>query len=466
MLALQSASLAQGGPAGNDTNDIRRELDELRSRVETQDQELRTLRQSLDQTNVNKRTAAETDKIVRAVLEDAERRSRVSGSGVTAGYDDRFFLRSVDDKFRLNIGGYLQLRYLENFRDSGDESIATRDEDELGFQIRYATLQFSGHVGSPTFTYCVQLTSNRDSASVEVEIASVGYAFTDSMKLNGGRFKGNFLLEEYDVSSTRQLAVERSLVNAIFTLNYVEGVELQLAPVDWMRACISMNDGLRSGDPGGAGNDFQNDNTDVAFTGRAEFKVMGDWTQKADFASFSGSKTALFLGAAVHYELAETGDGQTASPGVDDFYSYTVDAHFQSNGLDAFAALVGRHVTVTDTATTGDLNDFGAVVQAGYMLVPDKFAPFARYEWIGPDDDRGLNDMSLATIGANYYLRKHAAKLTVDVVWALDELNGFAFTSTPSTAPGSASRSALGLLPDSLGSRGQSVVRLQFQLMF
>jgi hypothetical protein len=78
--------------------------------------------------------------------------------------------------------------------------------------LAFATLQFSGHVGSPTFTYCLQLTSNRDSASVEVKIASVGYAFTDSMKLSGGRFKGNFLLEEYDVSSTRQLAVERSLV--------------------------------------------------------------------------------------------------------------------------------------------------------------------------------------------------------------------------------------------------------------
>ena len=60
--------------------------------------------------------------------------ARLLGNGVTAGYDDRFFLRSGDNKFRLNIGGYLQLRYLENFRVSGDESIATHDEDELGFR--------------------------------------------------------------------------------------------------------------------------------------------------------------------------------------------------------------------------------------------------------------------------------------------------------------------------------------------
>ena len=43
------------------------------------------------------------------------------------------------------------------------------------------------------------------------------------------------------------------------------------------------------------------------------------------------------------------------------------------------------------------------------MLGLDTLEPFARYEWIGPDGDRGFNDMNLITAGMNYYLRKHAA---------------------------------------------------------
>jgi hypothetical protein len=195
-------------------------------------------------------------------------------------------------------------------------------------------------------------------------------------------------------------------------------------------------------------------------------KLMGDWKQKADFAAWSAEPTALFLGGGLHYELAETGDSQATSPGVDDFLSYTADAHFKSEGFGAFAGFVGRHINVADGAATGDLDDFGAVAQAGYMIIPDKLQPFVRYEWVGPDDDRDLNDMNLVTFGANYYFRKHATKFTLDVVWALDELNAFAFTNTPAGTPSATSGAGSGLLPDAPGEDNQVVLRAQVQLMF
>jgi Phosphate-selective porin O and P len=465
VLGLASLSAGQTAPAGGE-QDVRAELDALRAQVEAQDQELRQLRQVVDAQRASERRPAEVDKAVREAAPDAEARSRPLGGGLTAGYDKKFFLRSADNNFLLNIGGFTQLRYVANSREDAEDSIGTTDDEEFGFQIRRAKLQLGGHVISPKLPYFLQIAANRDTGAVELEVATAGYKFTDKLELRAGRYKAGFLLEEEDVSATRQLAVERSLVNSIFTVHYVEGAELLLDPNDWLHLHASFNDGLRSGDAGGTGNDFQNDAAEYALTARAELKLAGDWTQKADFVAWSGEGTALLVGGGLHYEVAETGDSQAAAPGVDDFFMYTLDGQFKSNGFSAFAAFMGRYVNVTDGAATGNLNDFGAVAQVGYMVIPDKLAPFIRYEWISPDDARGFNDMNLITAGVNYYFKKHSAKLTLDVVWALDELNDFAFTSTPYGTPSATSRSGLGLLPDSPGSDDQVVFRAQFQLMF
>jgi hypothetical protein len=199
--------------------------------------------------------------------------------------------------------------------------------------------------------------------------------------------------------------------------------------------------------------------TDFAVTARADLMLAGDWKQYADFSAWSGEEFAAFVGAAMHYEIAETGDAQTASPGVDSFITYTVDGSLETSGFNAYGALIGRQVDLVAGAPTSNFNDFGALVQAGYMLVPDKLEPYIRYEWISPDDDRGFDEMNLITIGGNYYFNKHSAKFTADLIWALDELNGFAFSSPTS-------RTGLGLLPDSPGQSDQIVLRMQFQLLF
>src|SRR5690606_14875271 len=99
---------------------------------------------------------------------------------------------------------------------------------------------------------------------------------------------------------------------------------------------------------------------------------------------------------------------------------WTVDGLFKTGGLSIFGAVVGQMDTQKQAASafesSTEFDDIAAVAQIAYMVIPDKLEPFVRYEWIGFDDARGVNDGHLMTVGANYYLNKHNAKFTADVI--------------------------------------------------
>src|SRR6185369_6506263 len=131
-----------------------------------------------------------------------------------------------------------------------------------------------------------------------------------------------------------------SLVAVMFAANdgFVEGVGATWNPIDSLRLMGSINDGMNGGTQGGAGattpfanggNDFNNDGTNIGLTGRAEFKVMGDWSEGSEFSMWSPDKTALILGAGMHWEQGETGDSQaSATSGTfgpyDNYLTWTV----------------------------------------------------------------------------------------------------------------------------------------------
>ena len=108
---------------------------------------------------------------------------------------------------------------------------------------------------------------------------------------------------------------------------------------------------------------------------------------------------------------------------------------------------------------------YGVLFQTGYMLT-ERLQPFARYEYIDLDNlgsETGgstVDDISILTVGANYYLNHHAAKLTLDVLYAFDPI-----PSIPGVIDASGG-GPTGLLPDSGNEEDQIVVRAQMQLMF
>jgi len=405
------------------------------------------------------RRADEVKALVREVLADADTRASLQGGGLSAGWKDGFFLASEDGAFLMRIKGYVQIRYIANFQD--DNGAAAAGEDTNGFEIRRTKLTFDGHIGSPKIEYAVTLSADRTTGDVELEQAKAGYKLTDDLKVVGGRLKAPFLKEEM-VSATKQTAVERSFVNERFTSGYVEGIGLEYSQPMW-RAAAMFHDGQESGEVANPAKNWVADSTDLAASARLDVKLMGDWKQADDFAAWSGGEQALIVGAGVTYESTTT---NTLGPN-DDFIAWTVDALFKMEGFSLFVAGIGRHNNYDDNfyGPVDETTQWGAVAQAGYFIVPDKFEPFVRWEYldangamvnpgnVGPGAFQAGPPNHIFTFGANYYLKKHDAKFTVDVVWAPEGL--------PATETG------LGLVADTVnGGDNEIAVRAQFQLQF
>ncbi len=479
MLALAGAGLVAGAASFAQAADT-----DLRGELEALKAEVATLRSQQNENWLNTRRSAEVKALVKEVLADADTRASLLEGGLTAGHNGKnFFLASEDGSFLLKVKGQIQFRYVANFQNDDDDVLtlpntADTDEANTGFVVRRAKLSFSGHVASPKLGYEIQLSIDRGDNQALADKIKISYQINDCWSIWFGEDKAPFLREEL-VSSSKQLAVERSYVNEIFTLDRVQGVALDYNS-DMLRASFMISDGMRSGDGSGSSNpftqsdeflaqvpgrniskDFDEDASDIALTARVDLKLAGNWEQWDDFTAWEGEDTAVFVGAAIHWEEGESGE---TSFDNNSFLMWTVDAAIEIQRFNAFVALNGMHTDVERqaAATAQDYDIYGLVAQAGYQIPfnGEIVEPFIRYEWI--DFDNAIssalpapntdNRVHMITVGGNYYFNKHSAKFTLDVVHAFDSLY------IPSTG--------LGLLADGFQQEGQTVVRAQFQLLF
>ena len=275
----------------------------------------------------------------------------------------------------------------------------------------------SGNVINKDWTFRVLTNFDRDGGAAFLEDAWVQYNFGNGWKLRWGQFKLPLLREEL-VSSARQLAVERSAVNSFFSQGRWQGIELNYEQEDW-RLSVAFSDGLQT-----ANTDFNSPaESDYAFTGRFEYMMAGTWSRFADFTSRQGDDFASLIGLAAHYQRSRN----TGNPAdVDtDLFQYTVDLSLEGDGWNAFGAFIGRYTDSDSLAGGMNFHDFGAVVQGGYRIAPETEI-YARWDALFLDSDRNLDDddVHFLTFGLNQYYAGHAAKVTIDLVWALDETPG------------------------------------------
>ena len=303
--------------------------------------------------------ATEIRAVVQDVLCDADTRASLQGSGATAGYSDGFFIASPDGNFRLKLNGQLQNRWAYNWLSSRSMANSTVTvtppggafnfnqagiaKSAYGFEVRRAKLDFTGHVIDPSWQYAVTIAyqqffgSNTSPASGANTAAGGGisqgdnYAGTFGLenayimkKLDNGfsvmvgQFKSPFL-REWLVSSKYQLAVERSLVNTMFSTGWTQGVQLNWNN-DNIRAMVSYNDGANNANLGSVSGTDVNSNSGVnsgvgfaqwAFTGRAEFMASGNWAQFDKLTSMRGEGSGLLFGVGFNWQRGgqQTFDG-------------------------------------------------------------------------------------------------------------------------------------------------------------
>lgn len=419
---------------------------QLRAQVDALEKRLSQVENKGNENWLNERRAEEVKALIQEVLSDADTRASLMADGMTAGHDGKFFLASNDGKFRMDIGGHFQFRYIFNL-ESDDE-----DQNDDGFQARRTKLSVGGHVtAGPKWTYKLVIVADRsadgagDSGLVSVEDLEIGTKLTDNLGVKFGKFKLPFLREEL-TSSSRLLTVERGPATEFFTLDRAEQLQLGLT-TDMIKALVSISDGSDS-----ETTDIGDDLVEIALTGRVDVKLAGDWKQWDDVSAWSGEAFAAFLGAAVHFEAGDGRNGGSAN-----YLAWTVDGSIETNGLGIMAALTGGH-TDNDSGA-GDRDMLGFMVQIGYMVIPDTLEPFIRWDYIDGDVD-GQDEASFVTVGFNYYFKKHNAKFTADVLW-------FTCGEDPSGNPFGNSEvgSGLGFSGDG-ATEDTALVRLQFQLLF
>lgn len=317
-----------------------------------------------------------------------------------------------------------------------------------GFQLRRTRLGAKGSVESIKYYIQGDFSSNGGGFSLLDAYLTIPVpGMEDEATFTVGQFKLPFLYEE-NVSSARQLAVDRSFVNDAFSQGRSQGIMFTYAgnEGDDYRVQIAFSDGFRT-----ANTRFDSPmEADFSIGGRFDYKFSGGWKDFEDFSAMPTQDQALRVGGAIFYQ---SGDGTFATGGATnelDLLSITADAQWEQNGISVYGAFMLQDF---DDGTTDDTS-FGFLVQGGYRW-SENDEVFARFEYI-VEDNSSIEDFVALTLGYNHYVfGNHNAKFTADVFFVFETVNDTRF------AGGSASK---GLLPDA--GDPQVGIRTQYQLAF
>ncbi len=475
--------------------------------------------------------AAEIRRVVEGVYKDAETRANLGTGRPTVGYADRgFFIASPDGTFRLNLGAQIQVRYSAGFYSDRDNNILNANpgagvnrgggapsqgsykKTAAGFEVRRMKLDFFGHVVDPSWMYRIVLLYNQNSnafstpggnnngragfSTMGLEEAMIIKDLGEGWRLSIGQFKSPFLREEI-TSSRRQLAVERSLVDQMFSTKFTQG-----AMATWQDhrivAEVMLNDGGSNGNTGSIAG-FNNGVstgpmpmnqgagfTEWAVTGHVGWVPHGDWGMFGDMTSFPGGGEGVLLNAWFNWQRGGqqsnspfTGSNNIPLNGNADgtFFTWSVDASWNLGGANLFGYFVMNtaYSIPASTSNAGStINSYGAVVQGGFFVL-DHVELFGRWEWLNTQN-RGYNDIPNGTatgsanvfnagrtniyaIGFNWFLAGPTVKWTTDLSWATDPVwfnNGIYGADIAGTA----------FRVEPKGGGDQVVVRSQLQLEF
>lgn len=373
-----------------------------------------------------------------AALEDANTRLSLLSSADASFEPPKasgVSLTSADGSATLKFTGQFQFRHVYNHREG-----AGVDNDDFGFEHRRIRPKVAGSVADGKVPFAFYGEFARTNAFTLVD-AWAGYVPGAGQRVRMGQFVAPFSREEM-VSSARRLASDYTLSHNYFTVERTQGIEYRHREGDW-GFFVMFGEGVRDK------NTPYTVDADYGLTARIERKSEADWKRHDDFVGWQGEELAWLAGAAVHVSGGQTdADGDTF---VDDDYSDTrgtVDFGIEGSGWNAFAALFGQSFDVEGGES---FTAFGATVQGG-VFVREDIDVFAQYAWA--DDDAGLGQLNIITVGTNYYIHGHVLKLTVDANYALDPI-----TSTYNS-------SSRGFLVDAMGEDGQFVIRSQIQALF
>ena len=381
------------------------ELEELKAQMRALQEKIEALEAQNQQTNQRLQDALGDDD-GKAWYHNIKGKVK-KGTGLTWSTADGSY------KLRMRLRG----QFLAEFRDFEGK------DEALGFRIRRARLNFSGHAFRPWFKYKIEF-DFRDAAA-ELKDLRFDFAYNKMFTPRVGQYKVPTLRETLTSSSALQF-VDRSIVNDNFEFD--RDIGFGLLGSDGKYFAYEL--GLYQGQGPNSSND--RGDTGMLWAGRVQFSPFGnDVKQKVNFAKHHSLAIGTYI-AGINVELDDGGDpkdsnvggfdedfgGLTrlADLGVDEaqFITWGADINYKHPRFNIEGEYIGRW---TDPDSGADsIYDQALRVQAGVFVLPKTLEVAARWAQIWLDDEVGGTDTQWEiTPGINYYLSKdHRWKIQVD----------------------------------------------------
>ncbi|MBU3683833.1 MAG: hypothetical protein FGM39_07475 [Phycisphaerales bacterium] len=456
--------------------DLLKRLDVLEERNKELEGKVTDLTRQQGEEWLGEQRAAQIREVVRDVLADSEQRASLRDGGMTAGWNDGFFLASNDGRFRMNVGGFVQSRFIWSSIQEGPPTgppsngfVQDRQVNRYGFDVPDLQLWADGHVFSRDFQYMVkarfsqgfstELTKGPNSnfavggaeyRDVELLDAWIRVNLDDHWSARFGQFRtpfsrGFLVLEQY------QMAASRSVVDYHYALGYTQGLELEYA-ADEARVRMAVNNGEQdqllgdvninnqvpggayavfpTGSYGAANAPFWAQTSSYSFTGRVDWKPSGQWDQFRSYTSPAMEEFGMLLGAGFHVQQSYAYQPNNSNGPIDPsnfWVTATADAQLNFGGASFYGAFFYNYLNSPGAISplfgspqnaSGNLGSFS--IYAFQTMVSAYIAPkmelFGRYEFAMID---GI-DASDATISALSSELDPLNLLTVGFNWYLD----------------------------------------------
>ncbi|MFG0246677.1 MAG: hypothetical protein ACF8MF_11585 [Phycisphaerales bacterium JB052] len=361
---------------------------------------------------------------------------RAYASQLRSDAQTRSSLLGNTNSANVNVEVMTQIRYMYNSRDEMTAGALGDSDTTMGFDTPRTQVRLSGSVTDDISGLIVfdfgSAENGTAQGSANLLVAQAAWSLNDNWAVLMGQWH-NPVMGSENFAPEHTLAVDKSFTNEFFNVGYTQGVALAYAS-DNFKFVGAFSDGAEyitnygtvsnSAFNGAGENDF-------GITGRVDWLIEGTWDQFADATSWRGSNYGIKLGAGAHWQTQ--GDTNPADnsggtiPGYEDteVTFWTVDAQVEGDGWNAFVQYVGHDVDITAT-TDVNYTNHGFIAQGGFF-VSDQVELFGRYDIIMLDDvlvAAGTDDnYQSITAGMNYYFvpESHAAKFTLDAVFAVDE---------------------------------------------
>lgn len=465
-LVMAPVAAAAAPPAGDEVG-TSSEIADLREMLERIERDNAAMREAVDELKaasdedwMTRARAAEIRSVVEDVLADADTRTSLRGNGLLAGWDGGFFVQDPDGRFRLEVSGVIQTRFILN-------RIQTRalDRQRSGFEVTRARFTLGGHIIDPSWQWQIRSGATRNVRGLVqglyvLDDGWIRKQINDSWSVRVGQFQAPFNREEL-VQARYQQAVERSLYNESINIGRTQGIELEWFDGE-QRIQMMISDGPEENLLETAttfDNTFRLNQPalvrDTEWAGHARWErlLAGEWDQFQDITSAPDDQFAVLVGVGVtgaRVENIGTFDSDGISIGSE-WYGVTGDLSIEWGGANLMGSMTFHRA---DNGNFGKFDVLGANVQGGVYIAP-RHELFLRWEYLrlnAPSLD--LVDFNAVTVGWNWYIDGHDVKISVDAGIALDR-----------TDPAWASDIA-GWRSDSAADENQLVIRSQMQLLF